>query len=179
MGKNFDAGALLKIHNVAPVGTVWRWLSCSDCGEIKAASEFYKHPSVGDGHLLNCRECRNRSNRERYARRPETREAVKRSQAKISCEKRAEWSRTWKRRNMDTVRADTNARRRRMRRQCPSWADRKAIRAFYRNCPPGYEVDHVIPLRGRNVSGLHLVENLQYLPALDNRRKGNEYGSEH
>ena len=58
----------------------------------------------------------------------------------------------------------------------PSWADREAIKEFYRNCPSGYHVDHVIPLRGRNVSGLHIVENLQYLLAKENMSKGNKFG---
>jgi len=55
----------------------------------------------------------------------------------------------------------------------PSWADLKAIRSFYMNCPEGYEVDHIVPLRGKMVSGLHVLGNLQYLPADENRRKRN------
>ena len=60
-------------------------------------------------------------------------------------------------------------------RQTPKWADRKAIREFYVNKPEGCHVDHVIPLRGKLVSGLHTIENLQYLPALENLRKHNTY----
>jgi len=57
--------------------------------------------------------------------------------------------------------------------QTPKWSDLKAIEEFYLNCPDGYEVDHIIPLQGRNVRGLHVLENLQYLTYSDNRRKGN------
>lgn len=57
----------------------------------------------------------------------------------------------------------------------PLWADLKAIKEFYKNCPVGYEVDHIIPLQGKNVSGLHILENLQYLTKSENRKKWNKY----
>ncbi len=55
------------------------------------------------------------------------------------------------------------------------WADLKAIREFYTNCPKGYHVDHIIPLQGTNVSGLHVLNNLQYLTKSQNSSKGNKW----
>lgn len=59
----------------------------------------------------------------------------------------------------------------------PSWHEQEKhkIAEFYDNCPDGYHVDHIIPLQGANVSGLHTLKNLQYLPASDNILKGNSF----
>jgi|SRR5580698_2910626 hypothetical protein len=51
----------------------------------------------------------------------------------------------------------------------------EGIKEFYMNCPIGYEVDHIIPLQGKIVSGLHVLWNLQYLSQHDNRTKLNKF----
>jgi hypothetical protein len=57
----------------------------------------------------------------------------------------------------------------------PLWADLNSIKSFYRKSPEGHEVDHIIPLQGKHVSGLHVLNNLQYLPIKDNQIKSNKY----
>jgi 5-methylcytosine-specific restriction endonuclease McrA len=53
----------------------------------------------------------------------------------------------------------------------PSWVDLKAIRAIYDACPPGLEVDHIVPLKHEQACGLHVPWNLQYLTKAENSAK--------
>ena len=57
----------------------------------------------------------------------------------------------------------------------PFWANIEEIKQFYINCPEGYHVDHIIPLKGKLVSGLHCIDNLQYLLAEENIQKSNSF----
>ncbi len=56
----------------------------------------------------------------------------------------------------------------------PKWANLEKIREIYKKSKKGYHVDHIIPLQGKNVSGLHVENNLQYLTATQNISKGNK-----
>jgi hypothetical protein len=40
-----------------------------------------------------------------------------------------------------------------------------------------WEVDHIIPFQGKNVSGLHVPSNLQVIPRAANRSKNNRFES--
>jgi hypothetical protein len=58
----------------------------------------------------------------------------------------------------------------------PAWADLEAIKRFYIMAVElGMQVDHVIPLHGNNVSGLHVQNNLQLLSKSENCSKGNRW----
>jgi len=62
----------------------------------------------------------------------------------------------------------------------PAWADRDAIKTIYKEANRltketgiKHHVDHIIPLRGKLVSGLHVENNLQILTKEDNEQKHN------
>jgi hypothetical protein len=83
--------------------------------------------------------------------------------------------RKYKSKNKGKINAATVARRLAKLNRTPKWAELDKIKQLYINCPQGYHVDHIIPLRGEFVSGLHVYANLQYLPALENMSKGNKF----
>lgn len=66
------------------------------------------------------------------------------------------------------------AKRKQLRVATPKWGDKSAVNRFLDGCPEGHHIDHIVPLRGESVCGLHVLENLQYLPAQENLRKSNK-----
>lgn len=93
-----------------------------------------------------------------------------------------EWSKEWRDNNRGLVNARANEYQAAKIQRSPPWLSdehRQILEIIYDNCPKGYEVDHILPLRGKHVSGLHVPWNLQYLPMSVNRSKGNRIKSSH
>ena len=86
------------------------------------------------------------------------------------------WKR-WYEKNKSKQLAKSNMEKAARLQRIPSWANLDAIKEFYLNRPEGYHVDHIVPLRGKEVSGLHVLENLQYLLAKENLSKSNKHTS--
>ena len=67
----------------------------------------------------------------------------------------------------------------------PSWADYEKIKLIYRQAfeirklGRNVHVDHIIPLRGKNVCGLHVEGNLQIIDAVENLSKFNKFEIEY
>ena len=53
----------------------------------------------------------------------------------------------------------------------PKWVNINDIAEFYANCPKGFQVDHIVPINGKNVCCLHVLYNLQYLSSNDHKVK--------
>jgi len=92
----------------------------------------------------------------------------------------------WRKENPGRVLEHCAFRRAARRNATPPWLtdeDRAAIAAIYAEARRisqetgiPHHVDHIVPLRGRNICGLHVPGNLQVIPANDNLSKWNKWG---
>ena len=88
-------------------------------------------------------------------------------------EKIKAWQKEYRENNRGIFTAIQAKRRARNLQATPTWVNLEAIKEIYAQCPKGYHVDHIVPLKGKNVCGFHVENNLQYLKAKENIRKGN------
>ena len=96
----------------------------------------------------------------------------------------AEICRRTRRKNAGRVLANKAKYRADRAQRTPIWLSRVDLyemRCIYEYCTAlrkiglDYEVDHVVPLRGANVSGLHVPSNLTVVHRVDNRSKSNTW----
>ena len=100
-------------------------------------------------------------------------------------EERRRNAQNWKRNNLLYVKADNKSRRGKHRQATPKWLtflQRREMRELYKiaitatqTTGERYVVDHIIPLRSKTVSGLHVPWNLRVITQEENLKKSNHY----
>lgn len=119
---------------------------------------------------------------EYYAANRERRNERRRAWYAANRERATEYARAWAAANPDK-RSATQARRDASKlRRTPAWADQRQIEGFYTMAARvstclgiKHHVDHVLPLQGKLVSGLHVPSNLRVIPGVLNVKKGNRF----
>lgn len=140
-------------------------LLCKNCSNISSAARKIVRRSCTDLRIAD-----NLKSAEYMRRMRKTEEGLAKLNAANAATMRV-WRKKQPGKNLANTRAYILAKIQRV----PKWANTSAIKQFYINCPIGYEVDHVIPLRGKLVSGLHCETNLQYLLKAENASKGSSF----
>lgn len=113
---------------------------------------------------------------------PERNAEINRKSREKNREKALARSRAYKTKNRAAMTALENKRHAAKLRRTPAWADHDKIKEIYERCAEmtrttgvKHEVDHIVPLQGKFVSGLHIHYNLQILTCEENRRKWNRF----
>ena len=156
---------------------------CTKCKEDKPLSEFGKCKSASDGLMFWCRDCNKKQCALYRKKNPDTvREYGKKYKKDNkgvvrSCHER------YRKRHKDKTHAASILSLYKKQKLAPIWLtpeDIKKMESLYieahrlsKETGVQYHVDHIIPLRGKNVSGLHVPSNLQILTAEENRKKSN------
>ena len=156
---------------------------CKRCEVEKPTAEFHRDKNRKSGYKPYCRDCCNAYGKSHYAINKETILAKRAAFHKENPELRPMWEKRWRESNRDKVNAQAARYRASKLNATPNWLTEehhKDIEQFYWLAKDlcavtgeRYEVDHIVPLQGENVSGLHVPWNLQVLPRDINASKGN------
>jgi len=175
-------------------------IDCRKCKLIKPKAEFRPDVRYKRGFTSWCRDCHKAANRKFHTENLEARtikarewRAANKSKAREiwrrhhqnNAEARAQQYAEWARKNPDK-RAATSAKRKAAKLLAtPAWVDWGKVAAIYAEAKAiqaqtgiPMHVDHIVPLQGENVCGLHWEGNLQILTASQNVAKHNRLTDE-
>ena len=171
--------------------------TCTVCNKEKETFEFE--------HWRNqCKECRaaklkitrrawyirNQKHAITYSKKwrlahPEHKKAYRKAEYAKNKEAAKEASRIYRKENPEKINAWSRKRQCAKAQRTPIWVDKEhfwMIEETYRLAKLRekifgfpWHVDHIIPLRGKLVSGLHVIENLQVIPGKANIEKRNTF----
>ena len=175
--------------------------SCCSCGQDKRFSDFHKNSKRKDGLQSYCKECKSQMQRSNSAHKVASAKyraanTVVCSIRSIASQKKkpdhyAKKQRVWvvdnairvseiRKRSYENNRATEIWRVRSRKHRVEAGYSRLSpayqaeIDGFYVFCRvfSGFQVDHILPINGKKVSGLHVPYNLQILTRSENARKG-------
>jgi len=174
--------------------------TCPKCRTTKQETEFYKRANRKSGFSPRCKDCSNEASRlSRVKRRLVDPEFVKRERQNSQSWKdnnpegfkasQSKWRNSvkddpiFKAKHNDTT-AKRKAAKLKATPVCLSDYHRASISSIYKACSNithqtgiKHEVDHIIPLKNKEVCGLHVPWNLAIIPATMNRKKGNAFSN--
>lgn len=164
---------------------------CTGCKIEKPLADFGKNSACIDGHRSRCRQCERewaaqwregnpgqaRAVQQRYrAAHPELIRKKNKQMRPRYAKKAVERATAWARENPGRANANKARHNAAKLRATAAWANFDEIAAIYstaRAFGPGFHVDHIVPLQGKTVCGLHCEANLRIVPASLNISKHN------
>jgi len=173
---------------------------CSTCNKYQNITDFYKNKSKSNGFSSQCKQCtkfKHKEYREKNRIKINLNQKLKykedptvRKQSMVNFKiKNPQYNRPYekiyKRNNKGKVNSSNSKYRASKLQRTPKWLtkdDWNKIEEYYiyaqfmtDSLGINYEVDHIIPLKGKNISGLHVPQNLQIITEEENESKGNKY----
>ena len=158
---------------------------CKSCFVEKPEEDFPVRRSNKSGRYSYCKTCSSTKAGDYYKSNKEKRlDYLLRNRLKVY-----ESRRSYRKKNSSKILSWNKHYQTRKTKACPIWLSNsqkeeieylywlaKDLRSF---SAEDYHVDHIVPLKGKNVCGLHVPWNLQILPAKENSRKSNNHRDEY
>lgn len=158
---------------------------CTVCNISKPLFDFTKKKGGVYGLDARCKECKNTHYRNKYKENNEAEILRSRLYRQANNEAVKQRAKIRRQTNKAQKLADTIKRRLAKEHRTPKWLSKEQVReitSFYKMAkeletvfPWKQCVDHIVPLNGKTVSGLHVPWNLQILSAKANMEKGNKF----
>jgi len=165
--------------------------TCNRCNCIKPSADFYKKPTAKDGLFWWCKTCHRDYVKRDYHKKAESETYRMNERRRLNKyhadnpKKVFQWGNQYRSKNTAKLTAKARAYVLSREKRTPPWLtdddfwlmEQAYDLAVLRTKLFGFQwhVDHIIPLHGRLVSGLHVPHNLQVLPAATNRSKSNKF----
>ena len=158
---------------------------CRGCLKEKTFSEFKTDNRISSGIAAQCKQCLNKKTMQWHAKNlkkclENARNYKKKNKTKVN-----QHTKKYKKKNKVKIRALNAQRRAAKLKRTPKWLTKEdfaKIERIYKKAQDKtkllgekYHVDHIYPLQGKKVSGLHVPSNLQILTASENSKKNNRY----
>lgn len=155
--------------------------NCTRCDVAKDTSQFSKRSRSPDGLMSWCKQCMREYKKDWDRSNPDKQRKYSLQSYHRNPTKMREANKRWYKNNPGANRAKVVQYKLSKIDRTPPWADLDAIRAIYEECTArrrageNVVVDHIVPLRGKNVSGLHVHHNLRIISHEENARKSNKF----
>ena len=156
--------------------------TCTKCNIVKELTEFYRHKNHKDGRSYNCKVCHQKARKQYYQDNKDKEKQLSALRVKNNPERHRAYYNNYYNNNRHKEIQRSRVKQLKRNQCMPEWADLDAIKIVYDEAKRltlmhgiQYHVDHIIPLQGKLVCGLHIHTNLRVLPAKDNLSKSNTY----
>ena len=161
---------------------------CKKCKQSKEECEFYRKSVSKDGLDCFCKECKKEVDRiwniSNFEKVKVNKKEYRNNNLENIKKYKKEIDREWTIKNQNKRNANEAKRHAAKLQRTPKWltVDQfKEIESFYslakeleKQNDTKYHVDHIVPLQGKTVSGLHVPWNLRVITATENISKSNK-----
>jgi hypothetical protein len=154
--------------------------TCTKCQESKPLDQFYKRADR-DAYHSWCKSCKHEAGKKWHSKNKERHAELTSQWYEQNKEKHLKNSKNWYEANKHRKLQTVTAREQRLKNATPAWVTNADLQVYYAEARRltdltgiQFEVDHIIPVTNKKVSGLNVPENLQVIPAYENRRKANK-----